>query len=104
MRSLLGFPIEQYAGFTTFDLCYEKETLRRKGPRSQMLKDPRSKAFINHFSRQWLGLDGNARLIPNIFLDDAMKDKMIEETVATFDYVISENRSCLRLIDSEEGY
>ena len=72
----------------------------------RMLKDPRSKAFINHFSRQWLGLDGihsvavNPEYFPNF--DDAMKDQMIEETVATFDYVISENRSCLELIDSEE--
>ena len=31
-----------------------------------------------------------------------MKDKMIEETVATFDYVISENEVASELIDSEE--
>ena len=91
------------------DLAMKKKLSDEKVLVSQvdrMLKDPRSKAFINHFSRQWLGLDGihsvavNPEYFPNF--DDAMKDKMIEETVATFDYVISENRSCLELIDSEE--
>ena len=41
----------------------------------RMLKDPRSKAFINHFSRQWLGLDGihSVAVNPEYFLISMMQ-------------------------------
>ena len=72
----------------------------------RMLEDPRAGEFTNNFTRQWLGLDHiySVAINPEYFPDfeEAMKDEMIEETVANFDHIVSENRSCLELIDSDE--
>lgn len=72
----------------------------------RMLENPRAEEFMSNFTRQWLGLDdiSTVAVNPEFFPDfeEAMKDVLVEETVATFAYLVSDNRSCLELIDSKE--
>ncbi len=70
-----------------------------------MLQDERMEEFIQHFTSQWLNLDGldrvavNPEYYPNF--DDQLKKDMKEETIQFFKAVLNENRSALNFIDSD---
>lgn len=76
--------------------------LRRQVVR--MLADPRSDAFVENFSGQWLQLrklTGVARdkdLFPGF--DDTLREAMRQETEQFFAYILRNNRSVLELLDS----
>lgn len=84
---------------------------------ARMLEDPKSQAFIKHFTGQWLqardveSVPINARVVmgPNaprnrdgrIEFDGAFRRLMRSETEKYFEHVIREDRSVLELIDSD---
>ena len=71
----------------------------------RMLDDSRSQQFVEHFTSQWLDLDGIYRVAvnPEFFpqFRDAMKDTMRKETLAFFGTVLRDNLSSLTLLDSD---
>ena len=74
------------------------ETLR-------LLEDPRSWAFVEQFSDQWLDLAGVHRIAinPNYYpdFDPSLKQDMRRETQHFFAYLLGENLSALNFLRSE---
>jgi hypothetical protein len=72
---------------------------------SRMLADPKSDAFVENFSGQWLQLRRLAGVAPDKDLfpgfDDALRRAMRRETERYFAYVLRNNRSALELLDSD---
>ncbi len=70
----------------------------------RMLADPRSQAFVENFTGQWLQL----RKLPAVArdkelfgeFDDRLRDAMRQETEQFFAHVLRTNRSVLELLDS----
>ena len=100
----------------------ERGELRRelRAQVARMLKDPRSQAFIRHFTGQWLqardveSIPINARVIfgqnapqairnreGRVDFDSPFRKLMRSETEMYFEHVIREDRSLLELIDSD---
>jgi mono/diheme cytochrome c family protein len=81
----------------------DPDTLRLQVRR--MLDDPKSQQFVERFSSQWLDLDSLYRIAvnPEFFprFNDSLKDVMRAETVSFFGKVLSEDLSCLTLLDSD---
>ena len=91
-----------------FDLAeggrlHRPEVLRKEVLR--MIEDPRSEAFVEHFSSQWLNLDSvySVMVNPEYFrgFRDTLKDEMRRETTEFFRTILEENLSSLSLIDSD---
>ena len=81
---------------------HRKETLIAQTRR--MLQDPKSKAFSENFSAQWLDLAGIRRLAvnPEYFdFDEPTKDLFEQETIRFLDHVLRENLSITKFIDSQ---
>ncbi|MCA9179450.1 MAG: DUF1592 domain-containing protein [Planctomycetales bacterium] len=78
---------------------------QRRSAALRMLEDPRSAAFINEFSRQWLDLDRVDRVAinPSVYpnFDLALKDQMRRESQAYFGQVLRENVGIAALLDSD---
>lgn len=72
---------------------------------NRMLDDPKSAALFEHFTSQWLGLDGiySVAINPEFFpkFDESLKPAMVAETVAFFAGLVKGDRSALELVDSE---
>lgn len=65
----------------------------------RMLADPRASRFSHQFVEQWLGLE---RMDTVTHVSDAsLKEAMLEEPVAFFDYVLKQNHSVVDFIDSD---
>jgi mono/diheme cytochrome c family protein len=81
----------------------DKELLEKQVRR--MIDDPRSKAFVEHFTHQWLDLSGLDRVAinPNDYpdFDERLKPMMKQETHAFFAEILRNDRTALNLIDSE---
>ncbi|MEM7392831.1 MAG: DUF1592 domain-containing protein, partial [Verrucomicrobiota bacterium] len=71
----------------------------------RMLKDPKSRAFVDGFSDQWLDLDGIDRVAinPNVYpdFDLRLKEEMKGEARAFFGEVLGRNLSALNFIDGD---
>lgn len=84
-------------------LLHRAEVLRTEVLR--MIDDPRSEAFVEHFSSQWLNLDSvySVMVNPEFFREfrETLKDEMRRETTEFFRAVLEENLSSLSLIDSD---
>lgn len=71
----------------------------------RMLKDPRSRALIESFARQWLQIQRlqtaapDAEMFPQF--DDRLRAAMLKETDLFFESVVREDRSILELIDAD---
>ena len=71
----------------------------------RMLQDAKSKALVEHFTRQWLGLDRldalevDRALHPDF--DHALQDSMIGESLAFFTEILRENLSLDNFLDSD---
>ncbi len=71
----------------------------------RMLDDPRSRQFVEHFTRQWFDLAAldrvavNPEFHPNF--DDRLKADMRTETQRFFAAILDENLSCLTLLDAD---
>ncbi len=71
----------------------------------RLLKDDRSRRFVEQFSSQWLGLDrmNTIAVSPEIYpgFDDALIGDMKKETQYFFGHVLDQNLSALNFIDSD---
>ncbi len=77
--------------------------LRRQVER--MLSDPKSRAFTENFTGQWLDLRKLGEMPPDpeknqAFYKDNLEDAMRAETQLFFSHVLSDNRSILEFVDS----
>lgn len=72
---------------------------------SRMLADPKSAAFVENFTGQWLQLRKLAGVRPDEDLfpdfDHQLRKSMARETEQYFSYILRENRSVLELLDGD---
>ena len=92
-----------------FALASKGELRKRLEPQIQrMLKDPRSAAFSQYFSGQWLTLRSLANINPDpkAFpnFDDDLRAAMRKETELFFDAILREDRSILDFIDADFSF
>ncbi|WP_166831710.1 DUF1592 domain-containing protein [Thalassoroseus pseudoceratinae] len=65
----------------------------------RMLADPRSRRFFEHFTQQWLSLDG---LNSATHITDAdLKNAMREEPIAFFEHVLKNDRSAMDFLHAD---
>lgn len=78
-------------------------TLRAQVDR--MLQDPRSGAFIENFSGQWLALRNLEGIVPDpgVFpdFDNNLRRGLVRETQLLFDSIVREDRSVLDLLNAD---
>lgn len=71
----------------------------------RMLADPKSQRFVQHFTTEWLDLDGLERVAinPEYYPEfkDSLKPDMIGETQAFFAEILRTGESALQLIDAD---
>lgn len=71
----------------------------------RMIRDPRTEAFVRHFTSQWLDLPGVDRVAvnPQYYPDfnDSLKPYMKQETVRFMGEILRRDLSALNLIDSD---
>ena len=85
------------------DRLHDQNVLRQQVER--LLRDPRSRAFKQNFTGQWLGLRDidftapDERLYPEF--DELLKISMVAETEAFFQEILDKNLSVLNFIDSD---
>ncbi|HET6882800.1 MAG TPA: DUF1592 domain-containing protein, partial [Pirellulales bacterium] len=72
---------------------------------ARMLKDPKSRAFVDNFVTQWLEIRKLRMLSPDPqrfpTFNDELREAMLEETTRFFAALIDEDRSVLELIDAD---
>ncbi len=84
----------------------ERGALRRNLEKqvTRMLKDKKSRSFVENFAGQWLQLrdlkliSPDATQFPNF--NDQLRAAMLKETELFFEYILVENRSALEFIDA----
>jgi hypothetical protein len=87
----------------------EKNELRKPGVLEEqvrrMLKDPKAKALSENFAAQWLQLAMLKTLTPDKGYfpawDDLLKESMVGEAMAYFEYVVKNDRSVMEFLDSD---
>jgi hypothetical protein len=72
----------------------------------RMLSDPKSSAFTDNFTGQWLGLRKLGDMPPDpeknqAYYEDGLEEAMRQETRMFFAHVLNENRSILEFVDSD---
>lgn len=72
----------------------------------RMLSDPKSAAFTENFTGQWLGLRKLGEMPPDpeknrAYYEDQLESAMREETRLFFNHVLDKNRSILDFVDSD---
>ncbi len=71
----------------------------------RMLTDPKARALSENFAPQWLQIRGLKSFAPDPKLfptfDEPLRNAMLRETEAFFQYIVDEDRSVLELIDSD---
>ena len=74
----------------------------------RMLRDPRSRALVNNFGSQWLGVRKASSFLPdpNIFpeFDENLRDAFLQETALFMDSQFREDRSILDLISADYSF
>lgn len=85
-------------------LLSDPEFLRAQVER--MLADPKSSAFTENFTGQWLSLRQLGEMPPDpeknqIYYEDKLEEAMRRETHLFFSHLLQENRSILEFIDSD---
>lgn len=65
----------------------------------RMLADPRASRFSQHFTEQWLGMDG-LDSVPHV-KDDSLREAMRREPVAFFEEVLRSNGSIMDFLHSD---
>jgi hypothetical protein len=84
-----------------------KGELRKNLPNQivRMIKDSKSKSFLENFAEQWLTLrklelaSPDPKQFPNF--NDGLRDSMIRESQLFFECLVRENRSILDLLDAD---
>jgi hypothetical protein len=88
----------------------ERGTLRRNLQKqvSRMLKDGKSKAFVENFAGQWLQLRDLKLTSPDAVqfpaFNDELREAMLKETELFFAHILQENRSALEFIDANYSF
>ena len=76
-----------------------------KAQTRRMLRDPKSRALVDNFAGQWLGLRGlkDVHPDPTTFpqFDEALRSAMLKESELFFQAVVAEDRSILDFIDAD---
>jgi hypothetical protein len=71
----------------------------------RMLKDPKARALSENFAGQWLQLRNLSTLSPDKGYfpawDDQLRDAMVREAEAFFEYVVRNDRSVLEFLDAD---
>jgi hypothetical protein len=74
----------------------------------RLLADPKSEAFVENFSGQWLRLRNVRNVLPNSDLfpdfDDNLRQSFQRETELLFDSIIREDRSVLDLLTADYSF
>jgi mono/diheme cytochrome c family protein len=74
----------------------------------RMLRDPRSKALVDHFASRWLELSKIAGIVPDTELypefDENLRDAMEQETRLFLGSQIRENRSVVELLTADYSF
>ncbi len=98
-----SMPSQRLLDLAGRDALRNPDTLRLEALR--MLEDPRSRALVDHFSDQWLDLQGVHRVAinPNYYpdFDLRLKGDMRRETQEYFATLLAENRSALEFLRSD---
>ena len=98
-----SLPDEELVALASRSELSNPETLRAQVDR--MLQDPRSAAFIENFSGQWLALRNLAGIVPDpgVFpdFDNNLRRGLVHETQLLFDSIVREDRSVLDIIDAD---
>ena len=99
-----SMPDDELRGAADGGTLSDPTVLRRQVER--MLSDPKSYAFTENFTGQWLDLRKLGEMPPDpeknqAFYKDNLEDAMRDETRLFFSHVLSENRSILDFIDSD---
>lgn len=96
-------PDEKLAEQVPKDALLRKEVLAREVER--LLDDDRSQRLIDQFTRQWLNLDVVDRVAvsKNDYpkFSESLKQDMVGETQQFFAFLLKENESALKLLDSD---
>ena len=75
---------------------------------TRMLQDPKSSAFVENFSGQWLQLRNLSQANPDMEyfpeFDEQLREAMLKETQLYFETILHEDRSILEFLDSEFTY
>jgi hypothetical protein len=99
-----SMPDDELRGAADEGTLSDPTVLRRQVER--MLSDPKSYAFTENFTGQWLDLRKLGEMPPDpeknqAFYKDNLEDAMRDETRLFFSHVLSENRSILEFVDSD---
>jgi mono/diheme cytochrome c family protein len=74
----------------------------------RMLRDPRSKALVESFGNQWLGVRKASSVLPdpNIFpeFDENLRDAFLKETVLFLENQLRDDRSILDLLNADYSF
>lgn len=96
-------PDEQLLKLAAYDKLHEPTVLRAQVER--LLADPKSAAFTENFTGQWLDLRDISFTEPDRTLypefDELLKVSMVKETHQFFERILNENRSLLEFVDSD---
>jgi mono/diheme cytochrome c family protein len=98
-----SMPDEQLFELAESHKLHDSSVLREQVER--MLRDPKSKAFTENFTGQWLSLRAIDATSPDATLypeyDDILKTAMIKETVLFFDEVLKNDLSLTSFVSSD---
>jgi hypothetical protein len=98
-----SMPDEELSSLADSGKLLEPTELRKQFAR--MLADGKSDRFANHFSSQWLDLEGVYRVAinPQYYktFDNSLKPDMAQETRAFFREILRTNTSALQFIDAD---
>ena len=89
-----------------FALAAQKQLRRHLDEQvRRMLRDPKSKAFVENFSGQWLQTRDLKQVTPDAKLfpafDDELRDDMAQESELFFENVLREDRSILDFLEGD---
>lgn len=98
-----SMPDDELLGIAERGILHDPAILRQQV--SRMLADPRSLAFVQNFTGQWLGLRQLGQMPPDpekhqSYYQDNLEAAMRRETEMVFEYILHNDRSILEFVDS----
>ena len=99
-----SMPDDELRGLADRGILHDPAVLRKQV--SRMLADPRSLAFVQNFTGQWLGLRQLGQMPPDpekhqSYYQDKLEAAMRRETELVFEHILHNNRSVLEFVDSD---
>ncbi len=96
-----SLPDDQLLDVANRNSIFTESVLRAEIDR--MLKDPKAKRFTEMFVGQWLGIDKvlSPNLVSRTGITDQLRQDMVAESKAFFNYILLQNRSVEEVISGE---